>query len=67
MTQMVANAKGEQSKTYKAMFLAQQTIAMGQQVINTELAAMQPMAQMGIYGIPASFLIRGMGYASMAI
>jgi hypothetical protein len=42
-------------------------IAIGQQIINTELAAMQPIAQMGIYGIPASFMIRGMGYASVGI
>lgn len=67
MTDMVRESKGEQSKTYKAMFLAQQAIAIGQQIINTELAAMQPMAQMGIYGIPASMLIRGMGYASVGV
>lgn len=67
MTQMVKEAKGENSKTYKAMFLAQQSIAIAQQVINTELAAMQPIAQMGIYGIPASALIRGLGYASIAV
>ncbi|HAV5474034.1 TPA: hypothetical protein JI092_11940 [Acinetobacter baumannii] len=67
MTQMVKEAKGENSKTYKAMFLAQQGIAIAQQIINTELAAMQPIAQMGIYGIPASTLIRGLGYASIAV
>lgn len=67
MTEMVKESKGEQSKTYKAMFLAQQAIAVGQAIISTELAAMQPLAQMGIFGIPASMLIRGMGYASVGI
>lgn len=67
MTEMVKDSKGEQSKTYKAMFLAQQAIAIGQAIISTELAAMQPLAQMGVFGIPASLLIRGMGYASVGI
>lgn len=67
MTEMVKDSKGEQSKTYKAMFLAQQAIAIGQAIISTELAAMQPLAQMGVFGIPASLLIRGMGYTSVGI
>lgn len=67
MTEMVKDSSGESSAAYKAMFLVQQAIAIGQQIINTELAAMQPIAQTGIYGIPASTLIRGMGYASVGI
>ena len=65
MTQMVKDAKGENSKTFKAMFLAQQTMAIAQQIINTELAAGATTAQTGIFGIPAASAIRAMGYASV--
>ena len=57
MTQMVKDAKGENSKTFKAMFLAQQTMAIAQQIINTELAAGATTAQTGIFGIPAASAI----------
>lgn len=67
MTQMVKDAKGENSKTFKAMFLAQQTMAITQQIINTELAAGATTAQTGIFGIPAASAIRAMGYASVAL
>jgi len=67
MTQMVKDAKGENSKTFKAMFLAQQTMAIAQQIINTELAAGATTAQTGIFGIPAASAIRAMGYASVAL
>lgn len=67
MTDMVEEAKGKNSKSFKAMFLAQQAMAIAQQIINTELAAGSTLAQTGIYGIPASVFIRGMGYASVGI
>ena len=67
MTQMVKDAKGENSKTFKAMFLAQQTMAIAQQIINTELAAGATTAQTGIFGIPAAAAIRATGYASVAL
>ena len=67
MTQMVKDAKGENSKTFKAMFLAQQTMAIAQQIINTELAAGATTAQTGIFGIPAATAIRATGYASVAL
>lgn len=67
MTQMVKDAKGENSKTFKAMFLAQQTMAIAQQIINTELAAGATTAQTGVFGLPAAQMIRAMGYASVAL
>ncbi|WP_119025884.1 tape measure protein [Acinetobacter soli] len=67
MTQMVKDARGENSKTFKAMFLAQQTMAIAQQVINTELAAGATTAQTGIFGLPAATAIRAIGYASVGL
>lgn len=67
MTQMVKDAKGENSKTFKAMFLAQQAMAIAQQIINTELAAGATTAQTGIFGLPAATAIRAVGYASVGM
>ena len=67
MTQMIKDAKGENSKTFKAMFLAQQSMAIAQQIINTELAAGATTAQTGIFGLPAAAVIRGIGYASVGL
>ena len=67
MTQMVRDAKGENSKTFKAMFLAQQSMAIAQQIINTELAAGATTAQTGIFGLSAAAVIRGIGYASVGL
>ncbi|MBF7685961.1 tape measure protein [Acinetobacter sp. B10A] len=67
MTDMVKQARGENSKEYKAMFLAQKAMAIGQQIINTELAAGATTAQTGIFGLPAATLIRAMGYASVGL
>lgn len=67
MTQMIKHAKGENSKTFKAMFLAQQSMAIAQQIINTELAAGATTAQTGIFGLPAASVIRGIGYASVGL
>ena len=67
MTQMIKDAKGENSKTFKAMFLAQQAMAIAQQIINTELAAGATTAQTGIFGLPAAAVIRGIGYASVGL
>lgn len=67
MTQMVKDARGENSKTFKAMFLAQQTMAIAQQIINTELAAGATTAQTGIFGLPAATAIRAIGYASVGL
>lgn len=67
MTNMVKEARGENSKEYKAMFLAQQAMAIGQQIINTELAAGATTAQTGIFGLPAATAIRALGYTSVAM
>lgn len=67
MTDMVKQARGENSKEYKTMFLMQKAMAIGQQIINTELAAGATTAQTGIFGIPAATAIRAMGYASVGL
>lgn len=67
MTQMVKDAAGEGSAAYKAMFLAQQAIAIGQAIISTELAATKALELGPILGIPAATLVRGMGYASVGL
>lgn len=67
MTQMVKDATGEQSAAYKTMFLMQQTIAVGQAIISTELAAAKALEMGPILGIPAASLVRGLGYASVGL
>ena len=68
MTQMVKDAAGEGSAAYKAMFLAQQAIAIGQAIINTELGATKALAEGGmIMGVPAATMVRAMGYASVGL
>ena len=67
MTDMVKEAKGENSKTFKAMFLAGRAMAIAQQIINTELAAGATLAQTGIFGLPAATAIRAVGYASVGL
>ena len=68
MTQMVKDAAGEGSAAYKAMFLAQQAIAIGQAIINTELGATKALADGGmIMGVPAAAAVRAMGYASVGL
>jgi len=67
MTQMVKDSAGEQSGSYKAMFLMQQAIAIGQAVISTELASIKALELGPVLGIPASALVRGMGYASVGL
>jgi phage tail tape-measure protein len=52
----------------KAMFVAAKGIAMAQAVVNTELAATRALAEGGFYaGIPMASIIRGLGYASVAL
>lgn len=68
MTEMVKDAAGEGSAAYKAMFLAQQAIAIGQAIINTELGATKALAEGGmIMGMPAATMVRAMGYASVGL
>lgn len=71
MTQMIKDSEGEQSSSYKAMFLAQQMFAIGSALVSTHLAATQVMtdpsaltlAQKTMY----SNLILGMGYANVGL
>ncbi len=65
MTQMVKDSAGESSAAYKAMFLAQQMIAIGQAVINTELGATAAL-KVDPTGF-MSMMTRGIGYASVGI
>lgn len=67
MTEMVKSSAGEQSSAYKAMFLMQQAIAIGQAIISTELAATKALELGPIAGVPAAALVRGMGYASVGL
>lgn len=65
MTQMVRDSAGESSAAYKAMFLAQQAIAIGQAIINTEVGATAALKT-----DPTGFMsmmTRGMGYASVGL
>ena len=65
MTQMVKDSAGEQSSAYKAMFLAQQAIAIGQAIINTELGATAAL-KVDPTGF-MSMMTRGIGYASVGL
>lgn len=57
----------EGSKEAAALFYINQAIALADTIVNTELAATKAMGQLGVFGIPASTLIRATGYASAGI
>lgn len=57
----------EGSKEAAALFYINQAIALAETIVNTELAATKAMVQLGVFGIPASTLIRATGYASAGI
>ncbi len=57
----------EGSKEAAALFYINQAIALAETIVNTELAATKAMGQLGVFGIPASALIRATGYASAGI
>jgi len=57
----------EGSKEAAALFYINQAIALAETIVNTELAATKAMGQLGVFGIPASTLIRATGYASAGI
>lgn len=68
ITGQLAGLAGENTAMAKAMFIASKGIAIAQAIVNTELAATRALAEGGIYmGIPMSSLIRGLGYASVAL
>lgn len=57
----------EGSKEAAALFYINQAIALAETIVNTELAATKAMGQLGVFGIPASAIIRATGYASAGI
>ena len=71
MTQLVKDSQGEQSGSYKAMFLMQQMFAIGSALVSTHLAAAQVMADPSALTLPQktmySNLILGMGYANVGL
>src|SRR5690606_9200377 len=69
---LLQQAGQENTALYKAVFLAQQALAVGQAIISTELAAVAAMAPppMGlgpVAGLPYANLVRGLGYASVGM
>lgn len=71
LTNMIGQYKDENSKTYKAMFAAQQAFAIASAIVNTELAASKAMTapDVVLFGqqISAQTAIRAMGYASVGL
>ncbi|MFU8927578.1 tape measure protein [Acinetobacter puyangensis] len=67
MTQSVKDASGEQSSAYKTMFAMQQAFAIASAIISTEQSAAKALELGPILGIPASTLVRTMGYANVAL
>lgn len=58
----------EGSAAYKAIFAAQQALAIAQTIVNTEKAAIEAMAMFpGPAGLAYAKVIRGLGYASVGI
>lgn len=64
---MLSQLGQEGSTAYKALFLASKAAAIAQAIISTEVAAAKALELGPIMGIPASSLIRGMGYASVGM
>lgn len=58
---------GKQSAFYKTMFIASKAFSIAQAIINTEEAATKALTMGPVLGIPASNLIRGLGYTSVAM
>ncbi len=71
-TEIIKNAQGENSATYKAMYLVQQLMAAGQAIIYGNLASVAALAPPPIglgpvIGEPLSVLAKANGYASAAL
>lgn len=69
---VIADAKGKESKAYKVAFLASKAAAIAQAVIQTESAAiaalaLPPIGLGPVAGVPYAGVIRGLGYASIGI
>lgn len=65
---MLKTLGSESSTVYKVMFLASKAASIAQAVVNTELAAVRALAELGpIAGPPMAATVRGLGYASVGI
>ncbi|MCV4287001.1 tape measure protein [Pseudomonas capsici] len=65
---MLKEMGGESSAIYKVMFVASKAASIAQAVVNTELAAVRALAELGpIAGPPMAATVRGLGYASVGI
>lgn len=64
---MMGQLAGEGSDAYKALFLASKAAAIAQTMVSTEVAAAKALELGPIAGIPASSLVRGLGYASVGM
>lgn len=69
---LMHQAGQENTAFYKAMFLAQKGMAVAQAIISTELAAVSalappPLGLGPVAGAPYAGMIRGLGYASVAM
>ncbi len=65
---MLKELGGESSAVYKVMFLASKAASIAQAVINTELAAVRALAELGpVAGPPMAATVRAIGYTSVGI
>lgn len=70
MTQAVKDSEGEQSGSFKAMFLMQQSMAFASAIVSAHLAAVQTTADITlpfIGKVPAASAILAFGYANAGI
>ena len=71
MADMIAQAKGKESASYKAAFAVQQAMAIASTIVSTETAAaaaLSPVVGLGpVAGLPYAGVIRALGYASAGI
>ena len=63
--ELIGQMAGKSSAAYKAMFLVNKAAAIAQALVNTEVAATAALAMGPIFGIPASALVRALGYMSV--
>ena len=65
--QLQVKAGQESSALGKAAFLASKALAVAEILIQTEVAAAKAVGQLGIFGLPASAVIRASGYAQAGL
>lgn len=63
--ELIGQMAGKSSAAYKAMFLVNKAAAIAQALVNTEVAATAALAMGPIFGIPASTMVRALGYMSV--